>query len=90
MGLHEHRLRVSEHGDAAKANPIHNCNGCYLPDGRIVFVSTATMVGVPCVGGSLPVGNLYRLEADGKTISQLTFDQDQDWYPRMLANGRLL
>jgi formylglycine-generating enzyme required for sulfatase activity len=84
------QLTPSENGDVAKANPIHNCNGCYLPDGRIVFVSTATMVGVPCVGGSLPVGNLYRLEADGKTISQLTFDQDQDWYPRMLANGRLL
>lgn len=73
-----------------KSCPVQNCDACYLPDGKIIFVSTATMTGVPCVGGSLPVGNLYRMDADGKNIMQLTFDQDQNWYPTVLHNGRVL
>ena len=70
--------------------PVHNCDACYLPDGRIIFISTATMTGVPCVGGSIPVGNLYRMDADGTNIMQLTFDQDQNWYPVILSSGRIM
>ncbi|KKM23006.1 hypothetical protein LCGC14_1619540, partial [marine sediment metagenome] len=38
---------------------MHNYDACYLPDGRIVFTSTAPLIGVPCVGGSSKVANLY-------------------------------
>lgn len=69
---------------------VQNCDASYLPDGRIVFVSTATMTGVPCVGGSLPVGNLYRMDAAGKNIMQLTFDQDQNWHPTVLESGQVM
>ena len=69
---------------------VQNCNGIYLPDNRILFVSTATMAGVPCLGGNTPVGNLYRMDADGKNMAQLTFDQDQNWYPTVLSSGRVM
>ena len=69
---------------------VDNYSACYLPDGRIIFCSTACYLGVPCVGGKSPVGSLYRLEADGKTIRQLTFDQDHSWYPTVLNNGRII
>jgi formylglycine-generating enzyme required for sulfatase activity len=69
---------------------VDNYSACYLPDGRIIFCSTACYLGVPCVGGGSPVGSLYRLEADGKTIRQLTFDQDHSWYPTVLNNGRII
>ncbi|MGL4595807.1 MAG: SUMF1/EgtB/PvdO family nonheme iron enzyme, partial [Thermoguttaceae bacterium] len=69
---------------------VDNVEGCYVPDGSTIFISTANMMGVPCIDGSSPVGNLYRLEKDGKTIRQLTFEQDQDWCPVLLANGRIL
>ena len=68
---------------------VDNYDACYLPDGSIVFCSTATFAGVPCVNGSSPTCNLYRLDTDG-TIRQLTYEQDQDWCPTVLNNGRLL
>ncbi len=69
---------------------VDNVEGCYVPDGSTIFVSSASMMGVPCIGGSGLVGNIYRMEADGKTVRQLTFEQDQDWCPTILPNGRIL
>jgi len=69
---------------------VDNVEGCYVPDGATLFISTANMMGVPCIDGSSPVGNIYRLETDGKTIRQLTFEQDQDWCPVLLPNGRVM
>ncbi|MCL2306352.1 MAG: SUMF1/EgtB/PvdO family nonheme iron enzyme, partial [Planctomycetaceae bacterium] len=68
---------------------VDNYDACYLPDGSIVFCSTASFAGVPCVNGTSPTCNLYRLHTDG-TIRQLTYEQDQDWCPTVLNNGRLL
>ena len=69
---------------------VDNYDGCYLPDGRIIFCSTACYLGVPCVGGSDHVGALYILGTDGKSIRQLTFDQDHSWCPTVLPTGRIL
>ena len=69
---------------------VDNYDACYLPDGRILFCSTACYVGVPCVGGGDHVGSLYILDADGKGVRQLTFDQDHSWCPTVLNNGRVV
>ena len=74
-----------------------NYDGIYLPDGRIMFCSTACFVGVPCVNGTDHVANLYTLDphaGDAKavdaSIRQLTFEQDADWMPVVLENGRIM
>ena len=69
---------------------IDNAEGCYVPDGSTLFVSNATMGGIPCISGLSSVGNIFRLEADGQTVRQLTFEQDQDWYPVIQENGRIM
>lgn len=69
---------------------VDNYDGCYLPNGGYIFCSTANYQGVPCVGGADHVGLLYRMEADGKTVRQLTFDQDHSWCPTVLNDGRVL
>ena len=69
---------------------VNYYDACYLPDGRILFTSTAYMTAVPCVNGSSLVANLYLLGTDGKTIRQLCFDQEHDWCPTVLNNGRVL
>ena len=69
---------------------IDNYNGIYLPDGRIIFDSTSTFVGVPCVGGADYVANLHLLSADRKNIRRLCFEQDNDWYPTVLPDGRVM
>ena len=69
---------------------VDSYDACYLPDGRILFTSTACFIGVPCVYGSSHVANLYRMDADGRNIRQLCFDQEHDWCPTVLNNGRVL
>ena len=68
----------------------NNYDACYLPDGRIMFTSTAPCVAVPCVRGSAPVATLFRMNADGSDIRQLCFDQEHSWYPAVMQNGRIL
>jgi formylglycine-generating enzyme required for sulfatase activity len=68
---------------------VHNYDACYLPDDRIVFTSTAPFIGVPCVGGQSQVANLYLLDHHQR-IRRLTHDQDHNWCPTVLNNGRIL
>ena len=68
---------------------VHNYDACYLPDERIVFCSTAPFIGVPCIGGHSKVTNLYLRDQDGR-IRRLTHDQDHNWCPAVLNNGRIL
>jgi formylglycine-generating enzyme required for sulfatase activity len=69
---------------------VDNYDACYLPDGRIIYDSTAPMTGVPCVRGNSHVANLYLMDGDGRHVRQLCFDQDHDWCPTLLNNGRVL
>jgi len=69
---------------------VDNYDACYLPDERIVFASTRCFAGVPCVGGGNTVANLCLMNPDGSGIRQLCFDQDHNWCPTVLNNGRLL
>ncbi len=68
---------------------VHNYDACYLPDERIIFTSTAPFIGVPCIGGSSKVANLYLLDHN-QQIRRLTNDQDHNWCPAVLNNGRVL
>ena len=69
---------------------VDNYDACYLPDERIIFDSTRCFQGIPCVGGGDTVANLYRMDPDGSNIRQLCFDQDHNWNPTVLNNGRVL
>ncbi len=68
---------------------VDNYDACYLADDGLVFCSTACFTGVPCINGSGHVCNLYRKSSEGD-ISQLTVEQDHDWNPVLLPNGRVL
>ncbi|MDD2600172.1 MAG: SUMF1/EgtB/PvdO family nonheme iron enzyme [Kiritimatiellae bacterium] len=73
-----------------KGDYVHNYGGVYLPNEKIVFSSTAPLIGVPCISGSRTVPNLYLMGADGGGTRQLTFEQDADWYPTVLADGKIM
>ncbi len=67
-----------------------NFDGCYLPDGRIIFASTRMFHGVPCVTGSQEVANLFLLDRENNEVRQLCYDQDQNWSPTIINNGRVM
>ncbi len=69
---------------------VDNYNGIYLPSGKIIFTSTANMTGVPCVGGKNRVGTLYTADSQGDNVRQLTFEQDADWYPWVMDDGKIM
>ncbi|MGB2819570.1 MAG: SUMF1/EgtB/PvdO family nonheme iron enzyme, partial [Phycisphaerae bacterium] len=83
-------LRQVTPGSPAK--DVDNYDSVYLPDGRIIFGSTACFHGVPCVGGGNSVANLYLMNADRdpNSIRQLTFEQDHDWCPTITHNGQVM
>lgn len=71
-------------------NDVDNYNGTYLPNGDMVFCSTANMTGIPCIDGSGNVGTLYTADLNGENMRQLTFEQDADWYPWVMDDGKVM
>lgn len=79
-------LRVTEH----MPEDTDSYDSCYLPDGRILFVNTSGYQGVPCVAGSDYVGNMHLFDRKTNSTRRLTFDQDNNWFPSVLHNGRVM
>jgi hypothetical protein len=69
--------------------PVTHYDACYLPDGRICCVSNACEQAVPCTGGP-NVGNLHLMDADGSHEVRVAYDQDHNWNPVVLNDGRVL
>lgn len=65
-------------------------DGTYLPDGRVIAISNIGYQGVPCVSGSDPVGNMVMYNPKDKSLRRLTFDQDANWNPVIMNNGRIM
>ncbi|MGJ0851643.1 SUMF1/EgtB/PvdO family nonheme iron enzyme [Bacteroides caccae] len=65
-------------------------DGTYLPDGRIIANSNIGYQGVPCVNGSDPVGNMVLYTPQSKNLRRLIFDQDANWNPVIMNNGRVM
>ena len=69
---------------------VDNFDGCYLPDGRIVFASTASVTAVPCWHGKERACSLYLMDGNGGGVRQLCFDQDLDLHPAVLPTGQII
>ena len=65
-------------------------DSCYLPNGKIATTSTASYQGLPCQNGNQPMASMYLLDPATKNIRQLTFEQDSDWCPTVMNDGRLM
>ncbi len=83
-GANPHQISPDDGEDVAHADP------CYLPDGKLIFTSTAVYQGLPCTFGGDFMMCLYRLDPADKSVRQLTFEQDSNWSPTLLPNGRVM
>ncbi len=65
---------------------------CYLPDGGFAFISTRNQGGVRCHNGGryCPTYVLYRCDADGSNVRQISYNEASEWDPTMLPDGRIL
>ena len=65
-------------------------DACYLPNpDQIILLGTGAYQFLPCEDGNFPMCVLYRMDRrTGETI-QLTFEQDSDYTPTVLNDGRV-
>jgi formylglycine-generating enzyme required for sulfatase activity len=68
----------------------HSFDSCYLPDGKVIFTSTAPIQGLPCEYGKRAMANIYLLDPKTDKIRRLTFEQDSNWGPSIMENGRVI
>ncbi|MFI3292327.1 MAG: SUMF1/EgtB/PvdO family nonheme iron enzyme [Rikenellaceae bacterium] len=62
----------------------------YLPSGKIIVNSSIGYNGVPCVNGTDGVSNTMVYDRETKNLRQITFDQDANWNPVVMNNGRVM
>jgi len=65
-------------------------DGCYLPNGKIIFNTNAMNQSVPCWHGQKHSCNLYKASASGTEMRQICFDQDHNWHPTVMNNGQVM
>ena len=66
----------------------HDVSPAYLPDGRIVFLSTRPSGLVPC--NNTGVAILHVMNADGSDIHPISVNNVNDFDPSILPDGRIL
>jgi hypothetical protein len=67
---------------------VADYEGCYLPNGDLIFSSTRCVQTVPC--WKTEVSNLYTCDGDGRFLRRLGFDQVHTISPAVLNNGQVV
>ncbi len=68
--------------------PWNDFDPCYLPNGRIVFVSERG--GYLRCGRHCPVYTMHSMEPDGSDIICLSFHETHEWHPSVNNDGMLV
>ncbi len=91
-----HVFRVRADGgnlDQLTDGPWNEFDPCFLPDGRVVFVSERRGGYLRCGGSAPPYDSptytLHGMAADGSDIRCLSFHETQEWHPSVDHNGML-
>jgi hypothetical protein len=85
--------KVSDPSDLESCNNgggpgMHDLAPSYLPDGRIVFLSTRPAGLVPC--NNTGVAILHVMNADGSDIHTISVNSENEFDPSIMPDGRVL
>jgi hypothetical protein len=86
-----HLFRVAIDGSGLEQltdGPWNDFDPCWLPDGRIAFVSDRRGGYLRC-GRVCPTYTLYGMAADGGDITCLSYHETHEWQPSVNADGLL-
>jgi hypothetical protein len=86
--LYEMDMETEKVRQITSGKGVADYEGCYLPDGSILFNSTRCQQIVDCWWAD--VSNLYTCDGDGKYLRRLSFDQVHTNYPQVLEDGRVI
>jgi len=83
--VEKYRARAHYHHGTDDMHP------CYMPDGRICFISTRCQYGILCDGpDDFTTTVLYTMDADGKNMTRLSNSSVSEASPAMMPDGRIL
>ena len=87
---HLFSLRVDGTGLTQLTDGAYNdFDGCFLPDGRIAFISTRTGGQLRCGFRPDPTYTLHAMRGDGSDIVQLSYHDTNEWHPSVDNHGML-
>lgn len=69
--------------------PFDDFDPCFLPNGRVVFVSTRRGGYLRC-GRHCPTYTMFSMAADGSDVRCLSFHETHEWQPSIAHDGRIL
>ena len=81
-------VRTNDWEGRCKSGGFDDMDPCYLPDGRIIFVSTRSMRNVLCNPST--VTTLYIMDADGANVRCLSAGPINETAPSVLDDGRVI
>lgn len=63
---------------------------CWLPSGRIAFISTRRGGYGRCHERAVPTYTIYSMKSDGSDIICLSYHETNEWHPSVVNDGRLV
>ena len=70
--------------------PWNDFDPCWLPDGRIAFISERIGGFGRCHPRPVPTYTLHGMRADGSDLRALSYHETNEWHPSVASNGMLL
>ena len=70
--------------------PVNDFDPCWLPDGRIIFISERRGGYGRCHPRPVPIYTLHSMNADGTAIIRLSHHESNEWQPSMDHDGMVL
>ncbi len=90
---HYHLYEMAADGSGLRQlteGPYDDFSPCYLPDGKILFVSTRRGGFHRCGRGPCPTYTLAVAEADGSHSHPISYHETHEWNPAVLHDGRVI
>jgi hypothetical protein len=70
--------------------PVNDFDPCWLPNGRIVFISERRGGYGRCHPRPVPLYTLHSMNADGSNIIRLSHHEGNEWHPSIDRNGMIV
>lgn len=89
--FHIFRMRADGSGLRQLTDGMWNdTDPCFLPNGRIAFISERAGGQVRCGMRPLPSATLHAMMPDGSDLVQLSWHDTQEWHPSVDHHGRIV
>ena len=88
-----HIFKVNVNGTGLRQltdGPWNDFDPCFLPSGRIVFISERRGGYGRCHGRPVPTYTLHSMKPDGSDITGISFHETNEWHPSVTNDGLIV